>query len=778
MSLVTRPIANLFNGVSQQPASLRSPTQCQLQENLYSSIATGARKRPPTRHVAKLSVTPDSNALVHYIARDVTERYEVRIRNGSIEVWDLVTGTAPTLASPDGLGYLVSATPKQDFSVITVADYTFIVNRTVTAAMTTAVTGIPRIVVSCTNMTATGTWRDSVVTVTTNVAHALVVGDYATVADSTVGLGPQNPYSTRTVRVDTVPLATTFTYNVHNDTAYTYAVPASTAPYTYNGTATAYQGTKQSFSLLPAATGSGGVWKIEGTPDSNFDNYYVKDTAAGVYTETSGFGIAYKIDPATMPHILLRAADGSFVFQRAVWTDRLVGDDVSNPIPSFIGNKISGVFFHRSRLGLLATDNMVLSRVRDSFNFFAETGTAVLDSDPIDKSAGGTKVALLKTAVSFNDSLMLFSDQAQFQVSGGVDGTLTPKNTKLDPVTDYDSNPEVRPAGAGQTLFFTQPKGASTGIREYFVEQDSVTNDAADITAHVPNYISGAATALATSTTEDFLAVLSTGTPHVISTYKYYWTEDSKKLQSAWSNFKFETTDTLMGCAFIGNRLYISVDRADGHYLEYMDMQAHITDGTLPFDVLLDRKVSLTGVYDAGNNWTTWTIPYVESAPMQAILNDAWTTDAGRSLTITRPTTTTVRAIGNFSTFPVWIGRTYTSTYRFSRFFVKDDQGQSITTAVLKIMTMVVNFAETGYFKAVVTIKGRPTPYEYVYSGIVLSSASATLGDTQLSEGEFRFPVSADSADVTIDIVNASYLPCSLLSAEWEAELTLRTKRI
>ena len=37
------------------------------------------------------------------------------------------------------------------------------------------------------------------------------------------------------------------------------------------------------------------------------------------------------------------------------WGERIVGDLVSAPDPSFIGNKINNVFFFRNRLGFLSS---------------------------------------------------------------------------------------------------------------------------------------------------------------------------------------------------------------------------------------------------------------------------------------------------------------------------------------------------------------------------------------------------------------------------------------
>jgi hypothetical protein len=78
MALITVPIPNMLNGVSQQTPGLRFATQAEAQENAYSSPVEGLGKRPPTEHVAKLydgnSGTINS-AFTHVIDRgDGTER--------------------------------------------------------------------------------------------------------------------------------------------------------------------------------------------------------------------------------------------------------------------------------------------------------------------------------------------------------------------------------------------------------------------------------------------------------------------------------------------------------------------------------------------------------------------------------------------------------------------------------------------------------------------------------------------------------------------------------
>ena len=59
--LITTAIANLISGVSQQPWSVRLPTQAEEQVNCYSSVTDFLKRRPATRHLAELPA-PEGDA--------------------------------------------------------------------------------------------------------------------------------------------------------------------------------------------------------------------------------------------------------------------------------------------------------------------------------------------------------------------------------------------------------------------------------------------------------------------------------------------------------------------------------------------------------------------------------------------------------------------------------------------------------------------------------------------------------------------------------------------
>ena len=133
MSLTTRTINSLLNGISRQPAILRSQDQTDDEVNTWGYVSVGLGRRPPTAHVADLGVTGGEGKIIHHINRDQSERYIVLIGDGAIRVFDATTGEEKTVATPYGVDYLSG--PVSAFKATTVADYTFIVNASKTPAL-------------------------------------------------------------------------------------------------------------------------------------------------------------------------------------------------------------------------------------------------------------------------------------------------------------------------------------------------------------------------------------------------------------------------------------------------------------------------------------------------------------------------------------------------------------------------------------------------------------------------------------------------------------------
>lgn len=777
----------MVNGVSQQPFTLRLSSQAELQENGLSTTSQGLRKRPPTKHLAKIINGSVGNAYIHTINRDEIERYVVVITNGDLKVFDLA-GVQKTVSFPNGKTYLSSATPDSTFRAVTVADYTFIVNKTVTI----------------TEKATRATNRPAEALI--NVKAGNYGKEYKILIDGTTRASyttPDGSLAAHTANISTDFIAT----ELFNDlvawagAGFTFArfgsvihIQKATGDFTIraedgfnNGAMTALKDQVQKFADLPANAGVDGfAVEVVGDKNNGFDDFWVEfdGTGTGAWKETIEPDTLLGFTASTMPHALVRNADGTFTFDRLTWDDRTVGTYTSNPNPSFVTRKIKDIFFYRNRLGFLADEGVIFSEAGEFFNFFRTTVTELLDSDVIDVQTSHTKVSLLNFAIPYNKQLLLFSEQTQFVVDSG--DLLTPKTISIKQSTEFETNPLCAPVGVGNNIYFTTNKGEHTAVREYFTVDDVVgTNDAADVSAHVPAYIPKNAYKIAAGLNEDILCVFSREARNEVYVYKFYW-NNNEKLQSSWSKWTFPAGDQVLAGDFILSDLYLVIQRSDGLYLEKLTVALGDIGANEPYNVHLDRKITVTGANVTTNGTNCFIAQAHLPGPLsegdwEAVVTTGQTRKAGIRVPITWDAVNS-RAVlpAGYANNRLVVGRKYSFRYKFSPITLKVQAGnaqKSDTAGRLQLRNMQVNFSTTGYFKVDVTPFGRST-YNYIFSGKTLGLSSATIGESNLETGLFRFAVLSKNTEVDIEINSDAPLPLSLLSADWEGMYVKRSRGV
>jgi hypothetical protein len=791
--LISNSIPNLLNGVSQQPDTVKLPNQAVVQENGLSDIISGLGKRPPTEHIAKLNTDTLTNSKVHVINRDSSEQYVCLLNNNSIKVYDLA-GNAKTVVTPNGVSYLASSAPTDDFNLVTVADYTFIINKTKTVAKSGS---------------TTSTRPDEALFFVKN-------GQYKATYEIKINGSTQASFTTldnsnasNASSITTSNIAQELYNDLNSNlSGYTVSLDGSLIYVSKNsGTFTAdikdglggdglvlVKDKTNSFADLPYKGYTGFMVEVVGEGGTEYDNYYAKwDGTAWV--ETVKDALDNNFDASTMPHVLIRTADGNFRFCQADgssytvsgssytepnFTGRTVGDTTTSPDPTFVGRKINDIFFYRNRLGLLADENIIFSKAGNYFTFWATTVTTLIDDDMIDLAVSHNKVSILKYAVPFNEQLVLFSDQTQFTLD--TEEVLSAKTVSVNQTTEYEIDDSCRPVGLGQNIYFGITRGSFAGVREYYVTTDTEIKDALDTTVNLPRYINGSLLALKGSSSENTLFGIASGNRNHLFVYKYYFDTNLKALQRSWSKYTFASGDVLLDGECIQNYLYLVVKRADGTYLEKMNLKTNEEDTGLDFPVLLDRKKTLTGVYNGTTKKTTWTLPYQETEPMEVVLGGAWSsTQKGRNLVLSSTTNTTLVADGDYSANPAIVGRKYTFKYTFPTFYVREQKASGNATTInagrLQIKKMALVFGDTGFFEVSVTPLARSTSV-YKFTGNVLGSSTFSLGTPNLESGTFKIPVQCKNEDAVIFISSDSYIPCNFLSAEWEGVFSVLAQRV
>ena len=871
MPLILTSVPDLTGGVSQQPVSNRGMNQCENQVNAMPLVVGGLIKRPPLNHVTEITDASNAslnitNAFTHFVRRDNDEEFLITIDGvtGTCLVNDLKGGTpgASRTVYQDNLAgddfYIGNdggdvegdlADPSAVLRAFTIGDVTFIVNTAITPAMAATTSPFSRLQASAPHealLVFNTSAVDATISVTVTMESGSNAGNTATATvTATGGVDDGPPKVGNIAKIMTTGDASidgmlTFSGNALNtiagitcgldqaqngvlhiigDGEFSIKIEDSFG----NAGVTVIREETTFFASLPSTAPHLMKVKVEGSPETDIDDYFVVfhgdgldivntdpsvntdkgKMVSGKWVEAPGPGVTTTYDFKTLPHILVRQSDGTFMFTEAngetpsvagtdasvdwasfKFTDRTTGNDTTNPLPSFIGQPITDITLFKNRLVITSGENVNLSEVGFFFNFFRTTVTQLLDSAPIDVGVGGTEIAKLDRATPFSDRLMLFSERSQFSLAG--ESILSPLTVSVTNVTDFDCDTDSAPVAAGATLFFPFKRGSFTGYREYFKGGTTadIQFDAIDITEQVPKFIEGTVKRAVSSTHENLL-VIQAESATKLYVYKYNNTSRGKT-QSAWFTFEF-TNLSIINIQFIGTSLFMLVNRGGKTFLERMDLQTGLKDTGSTYVTTLDRRFLIADRTSATETTTTFRITGVE---VDTSLTYNLVTESGEVLTITDVNTTDLAGSTTIvvnsvvdAGVSVYFGLPYTMTYEFSKPLLKRQMQEGkidiISTGRHQLRYMTLEYDDTASFTLRVTpqVGGADgTAIDYPFSGRFLA-ATATLDSIPSETGSFRIPIFLKSQNAKIEIINSSALPSNIQSAEFEAQYTTRIEQ-
>jgi hypothetical protein len=301
-------------------------------------------------------------------------------------------------------------------------------------------------------------------------------------------------------------------------------------------------------SRLPQQCKDGYIVKVVNSAE-NEDDYYLKFVSRnpgvdgeGVWEETIKPGVLTTLNPESMPHqIVYNPNTNSFVVSPVDWEPRLVGDDTTNPQPSFVGKQINKMLFFRNRLVMLSDENVVMSRPGDYWNFWAKTAMTVTAADMIDISASSTYPAILYDGIEVNAGMLLFSANQQFLLTTDND-LLTPETVKINSIASYQFNYTTQPVSMGTTVGFLNNAGMNARLFEMTNILREGEVECLEQSKLISEKLPANMNQLADSRENNLLMCGTQGQRDVWG-YRYFNTGE-ERIQSAW--FRWELTGDLV----------------------------------------------------------------------------------------------------------------------------------------------------------------------------------------------------------------------------------------
>ena len=523
------------------------------------------------------------------------------------------------------------------------------------------------------------------------------------------------------------------------------------------------------------------------------DNHYVKffgnndKDGEGTWEECAKPGRKIRLKRSKMPVLLIRTADGNFrlteldgstysiggVTQPAVpqWDDALVGDDVTNPEPSFIGKNINKLLFFRNRFAILADENIVMSRPGDFTNFFAKSAIQLIASDPIDISASSEYPAILFDGIQTNTGLVLFSKNQQFMLTTDSD-IFSPTTAKINALSTYNFNFATNPISLGTTIGFLDNAGKFSRFFEMAQVQREGEPQVIEQSAVVSRLFEKDLKLISNSRENSVIFFSEEGT-NTLYGYRYFDQIQERKLAS-W--FKWTLTGTIQYHCMQDDNLYVVVrNNNKDQLLKYAIKMDSNTFALAENRVHLDHLMSTSGwTYNATTGKSTKAKPTgLESSNQLA----AYDVDAGNNLGrygLITINGSNLELDGNWSGETFLIGYQFTMEVKLPTIYYLTQSGQNWradTRANTVIHRVKFGFGPIGIYETTLTRLGR-TDYTEVFEVASANQYVANTGGIVDDNTLRTIPIYERNINAALTIKSTHPAPATIHNMTWEGVYT------
>ena len=542
-----------------------------------------------------------------------------------------------------------------------------------------------------------------------------------------------------------------------------------------------FQKTVNEVTLLPNQCRHGYIVQVKNARMSEEDDYYLRFDGenqldgTGSWTECAKPGIEKSL--TNMPLVIQRTAATEFTVKQYTYQDRRVGDDNTNPMPTFKGKRINKVLFHRNRLAFLSGENVITSRpgTLGTPDFFVESALTVSASDPIDISAASMFPSDIFDGIEINAGLLVFSSNQQFLLASD-DTVLNPDTAKLRSVSTYNYNIDMPPISLGTTIAYLDNSNKFSRMNQMANTAREGEPSIAEISKLVPTLLPKDLDLLTNSRENGLILIGKTGTDTVYG-YKYLQTGD-KVQQQAW--FKWKLNNPLL-YHFIINDEYFFLDT--DHFLQSIklvesDADPSFIQDDVGYQIHLDNHVTIDGgVYSSTTQKTTFSnvdwLSSVTTPNYDLALIDI-NTNATRIGRYAKPTITSTSSFtvpGDWSGVTLYIGYLYEYLVEFPRIYPKKlvgEQSKADVNSSLIIHRLKLHFGKIGLYETTLTRVGK-SDYTEIYESSLLDEYDVSDAP-YLEEYIKTIPVYEKNKNVEIKLKSSHPAPATLRAMAWEGD--------
>ena len=810
MAAVTQLISTYTGGVSTQPDVKKLSGQVREADNCFADPTFGMTKRSGSRYLANLADTPAlKDAKWFFILRDNREAYIGCIVDGDIRIWNAITTVEASVDVSAGSAYIANSTTTIDryaFDVLTIQDVSIITNK---------MTDVDAL--------ATPSWTAGK-NATVRLLEVAYGAEYVIDINGSEAARYNSPADSdsETINANTIldKLKTDLegegftvtkldsSLEIEKSAAFTIDSRGGVG----NDSLISFQDTVDVASILPNQSIHDRLVQIINT-DTDGLGYWAEFTADdgvsgnGFWEETVAPNVSPGFDNSTMPHQLKATAPNTFVLEPIPYESRLVGDDETNPQPSFVGQTIQKAFFNSNRLGFLSEANVIMSQSGDPYNFYSASAQQQIASDVIDLNASSTRPVFLFSILNVAQGLLMFSRRQQFLLFS-EDGALSPSTAVVRQISEYEMNTLVEPVNTGNSITFTSKSPSQSRVYSMVTRGSEDSPLVADIGKIVSGYLPDSIDFIEASPQNE-LTIFSGSNDNSMYFYRTYSNGQEIVLQS-W--FKWTMPGNMETFFAVEDRLF-SICEVGGHYLlsviyfnQVQETEIIVnTDGSVTGNPALDMYTSPTSIVKDGKNskvYLPFTLPTLPATFMVTssrstfrrvnfdqfgyddIASYSPTDDAGFIVKVDswgedgdgKYAVINNQDLTGYAAHCV-VGYDYTMSLQLPEFYYKMDGNDKVSdfTASLTISRLKFSIGLSGAISFKINAKGSE---EWTDTQPVIEANYYLSNDSPLAdENIFILPVYQRSKNFLVKAESDFPFPVSINSMMWEGQYSPRYYR-
>ena len=769
MSLISRVIKNLTNGISQQAPSVRLDNQVENQVNMIPDISGILTRRSPV----KLEDIIDQDGSRVY--SEDHAMFNMTINEEAVAIGIKPDGTvyrfdenfeATTIVQAASVNTYLTHTNKDDISAIETNDRLIILNRGITVALNTS------------PVDSVSTHSRSLVWVTSAFKDAIyfvywhdTVGTAPTLVGSTTGVANSTPKSIiADLKADMLLDAKTSaangtTYYIENNTMVVRSdlmgfltVECDFGDHIHTATESKLTNTKTLLdpALLPPkiATDALDTLTVAGLGLANFlvrinpsineelTTYYLRYSAEyDAWVEESN-GYIDSVNDETMPVSIIKDTLATITVSHSGFSAPTVGDNLSNPSPTFLNKKIKDIIIFNSRLGFASESTLVFSVIDDYFNVYRTTTSSYLISDAVDLELDSSKLG-------FRAIDNIFALDNSIIINTGLTQSVLAMPTNLDiskavfaQVSSFDLGNNV-PLPVRRSMYFPITQGSFTTIKAFAPDTETGTGFVDNqVTKHCEKYIRGHIVQ-SMYANDIFLARTSDDAKTIYVQHTYV--AQGTIVQNAWHKWTFKYDIKYMYST--GEDLKIVFEDTANTQTLYGSLSLS------PAEIVEDTPTQI--------GYIPYLDYYTSDLTLAGKLSGVLIVDIGLGKLVVSGSANSVQ------------GNTYESLVELSEIIPKkmssDGSANKIGYAILMLRRMAITLSYSGRFKINIT---RVKRVVYSHSFIPQLLGNIVIGREPVNVRDAKFPVNGRSQDITVVITTVdTFTPLQIRSLEWQGQL-------